>query len=52
MSITSAVMGMFCFFALVLCWSTFNIMTAYARVNAASAFANGSPFVFYNNNVT
>jgi len=49
--LTSAVIGMFCFLALVLCWSTFNMMTAYARVKAASTLANGSPLVFCNNNV-
>ena len=43
---------MFCFLALVLCWSTFSMMTAYAKVNAASEFANGSPLVFYNISVT
>jgi len=26
-------------------------MTAYARVNAASAFANGSPLVLYSKNI-
>ena len=52
MSLTSAVIGIFCFLALVLCWSVFNMMTAYDKVKAASAFANGSPLVFCNNRVT
>lgn len=44
---TSTVIGIFCFLALWLCWSTFSMMTAYVRVKAASTLTNGSPLLFW-----
>ena len=46
--LTSTVMGTFCFLALTLCWSTLSIITAYAKVKAASLSANGLLLVVCN----
>lgn len=39
--------GTVCFLAFSLCWSTFNIIIAYAKVKAESTSAKGSPLLFY-----